>query len=89
MKGAVLGAIRFYQRALSPLKPPSCRFEPTCSTYMLQAVERFGTFHGVRLGLWRILRCHPFTRGGFDPVPEVLGARKLRAERDDETNRPD
>lgn len=73
VKRWILAAIRFYQRALSPLKPPSCRFAPTCSTYMLQAVERFGVLHGVRLGVWRILRCHPFTRGGLDPVPERLG----------------
>jgi len=62
--------IRFYQRWLSPLKPPSCRFEPTCSEYALQAVLAHGIVKGTLLGIWRILRCHPFCEGGLDPVPE-------------------
>lgn len=62
--------IRFYQRWLSPLKPPSCRFQPTCSEYALQAVLAHGIVKGTLLATWRILRCHPFCEGGLDPVPE-------------------
>jgi putative membrane protein insertion efficiency factor len=59
---------RFYQRHLSGLKPPACRFEPTCSEYAIQAVERYGLLKGSALALWRILRCHPFNPGGQDPL---------------------
>lgn len=61
--------LRFYQRAISPLLPPSCRYEPTCSEYMLQAVTKYGVAKGVWLGLKRLSRCHPFHEGGYDPVP--------------------
>ncbi len=61
--------IRGYQRALSPLLPPSCRFHPTCSDYGYEAIARYGIFKGGWLTAWRILRCNPFGRGGFDPVP--------------------
>ncbi|PLT29299.1 membrane protein insertion efficiency factor YidD [Peribacillus deserti] len=66
----LIGIIRFYQVAISPLKPPACRFYPTCSHYGLQAVKRFGPLKGGYLTLIRILKCHPFHPGGFDPVPE-------------------
>jgi putative membrane protein insertion efficiency factor len=62
--------IRFYQRFLSPLKPPTCRFHPTCSEYALRAIRDHGALKGVLLGGWRILRCNPFVEGGEDPVPE-------------------
>ncbi|MCS7222948.1 MAG: membrane protein insertion efficiency factor YidD [Armatimonadetes bacterium] len=62
--------IRLYQRFLSPLLPPSCRFQPTCSDYAIQAIERFGALRGIWLFLKRISRCHPFNEGGLDPVPE-------------------
>ncbi|MEC5187005.1 membrane protein insertion efficiency factor YidD [Geobacillus thermodenitrificans] len=62
--------IRFYQRFLSPLKPPTCRFYPTCSHYGIEAVTRFGAIKGGWLTVKRILKCHPFHPGGFDPVPE-------------------
>ena len=62
--------IRFYQRHISPHTPPSCRFQPTCSQYAVTAIERYGALKGLRLALWRILRCNPFCRGGYDPVPE-------------------
>jgi putative membrane protein insertion efficiency factor len=61
--------LRFYRRFLSPLKPPMCRFSPTCSQYAIEAIERHGIFRGSALAVWRILRCHPFCRGGHDPVP--------------------
>lgn len=57
-----------YQRFLSPLLPPACRFEPSCSRYTLAAIERYGLVRGGLMGVGRILRCHPFSKGGFDPV---------------------
>ncbi|WP_411740325.1 membrane protein insertion efficiency factor YidD [Peribacillus sp. S4] len=65
-----MGFIRFYQVAISPLKPPTCRFYPTCSHYGLEAVNRFGPIKGSWLALIRILKCHPFHPGGIDLVPE-------------------
>ena len=61
--------IRFWQRFVSPMFPPTCRFSPTCSQYGIEAVHEHGIFRGSALTVWRILRCHPFTRGGYDPVP--------------------
>ena len=61
--------IRLYQRLISPLTPPSCRFEPSCSEYGAQAILAHGVLKGSLLASWRILRCHPFCAGGFDPVP--------------------
>lgn len=70
MKVIALGLIRFYQWALSPLLPPSCRFEPSCSRYAYQAIDRFGFVRGGWLAGKRLARCHPFHPGGYDPVPE-------------------
>lgn len=64
----VSSAISFYQRHVSPLKPPSCRFYPTCSEYTRQAVERYGVIRGIAMGTRRVMRCHPFNPGGYDPV---------------------
>ena len=69
MKWLLLGLIRFYRMWLSPLKPPSCSYIPTCSEYALIAIERYGARRGGWLALRRILRCHPFHKGGYDPVP--------------------
>ncbi|WP_407059693.1 membrane protein insertion efficiency factor YidD [Geobacillus vulcani] len=66
----MIALIRFYQRFLSPLKPPTCRFYPTCSNYGIEAIRRFGALKGGWLTTKRILKCHPFHPGGFDPVPE-------------------
>jgi uncharacterized protein len=70
LKKFFISVIRFYQVVISPIKPPSCRFYPTCSHYGLEAVQRFGAFKGGWLTLKRILKCHPFHPGGIDPVPE-------------------
>ena len=66
-----LAAIRFYRRQLSPRKRrPCCRYIPTCSEYAVTAIERYGAWKGGRMALWRVLRCNPFSRRGYDPVPE-------------------
>jgi hypothetical protein len=70
MKQLAIILLKTYKYAVSPLLPPSCRFTPTCSEYTCQAIERFGFWRGTWLGLCRLLRCHPFSRGGYDPVPD-------------------
>ncbi|HCF93776.1 MAG: membrane protein insertion efficiency factor YidD [Verrucomicrobiota bacterium] len=81
MRRLVLRAITGYQRWISPLIGMHCRYVPTCSRYTAEAVERFGVIRGLCLGICRVARCHPFTEGGLDPVPEqwhwraCLGAR--------------
>lgn len=69
MKNLMLWLLRSYKQTVSPWLPPSCRFEPTCSVYMHQAIEKKGIIRGLFLGLRRLLKCHPFHAGGFDPVP--------------------
>jgi putative membrane protein insertion efficiency factor len=69
MKTVLLLLIRFYRRFISPLKPPSCRFYPTCSAYALEAVSKHGALRGGFLAFKRIMKCHPFHPGGYDPVP--------------------
>ena len=70
MKHLCIGLIRFYRRFISPIKPPCCRFTPSCSAYALEAFKKRGFFVGFGLTLWRILRCNPFGKPGYDPVPE-------------------
>lgn len=70
LRRALLGLIRFYQKYVSPMHGPCCRFVPTCSQYALEAVQKYGALKGGYLALRRILRCHPFYRGDpYDPVP--------------------
>ena len=71
MKRFLLFLIRFYRRELSHRKrKPSCRYIPTCSEYAVTAIERYGVWKGGRMAAWRLLRCNPFSKGGYDPVPE-------------------
>jgi hypothetical protein len=70
MKYIFIGLIKFYRAAISPFKPPSCRFHPTCSEYGLEAFKRFGAIKGAYLTITRISKCHPFHPGGVDLVPE-------------------
>jgi len=69
MKSAVQALLKLYKRMISPLLPPACRYVPTCSEYAAEAVALHGLFHGAALALWRLLRCNPLARGGYDPVP--------------------
>jgi putative membrane protein insertion efficiency factor len=64
----IAGTLRLYKRWISPALPSACRFYPTCSEYMCEAVEKYGTLRGIGMGLKRLARCHPFHAGGFDPV---------------------
>jgi len=63
-----LHLLQAYKRFLSPMFPPACRYVPTCSEYAMEAIDRFGVIRGSAKGLWRLLRCHPFAHGGYDPV---------------------
>ncbi|MDD5138324.1 MAG: membrane protein insertion efficiency factor YidD [Candidatus Omnitrophota bacterium] len=68
MRRVLVALIQWYQRVCSPLVPHCCRFAPSCSQYFLQAIEKYGCLRGSLLGAWRLLRCHPFSRGGHDPI---------------------
>ena len=68
LRRAGIGSIRVYRRYVSPMLPASCRYTPSCSLYTLQAIEKYGVLRGIPMGALRLLRCHPFARGGFDPV---------------------
>ncbi len=74
MSRLMIRLVRFYQRAISPYLPASCRYQPTCSQYALTALARFGALRGGWMAFTRILRCNPFSKGGFDPVPELPDA---------------
>ncbi len=75
MKRLLLAPIAAYQRLISPALPRRCRYEPTCSAYAVIAIRRFGPLRGTLLAVWRLLRCNPFSHGGFDPVPERFTLR--------------
>lgn len=69
MKKILIGLIKFYRKYISPLKSTRCPYIPTCSQYGLEAIEKYGALKGSLLAAWRILRCNPFSKGGYDPVP--------------------
>jgi len=79
MRALFLALIWLYQKLISPLLPPACRFIPSCSEYAREAVIRHGAFKGGLLASWRLLRCQPLCRGGYDPVPAVWPTDKLKA----------
>ena len=70
MRKVFVSLIRFYQKHISPAFPGKCRYQPTCSQYGIEAIEKHGAIKGGLLTLWRVLRCNPFSKGGYDPVPE-------------------
>jgi hypothetical protein len=70
VKAVVLAPLRFYRRFISPALGPRCKYHPTCSAYAVQAIERYGILRGLVLATWRVLRCNPFSHGGYDP-PEA------------------
>ena len=78
MKKIAVFFIRLYQKGISPYVPPCCRFVPTCSSYAVEALERFGFFRGMILTVGRLCRCNPFFEGGYDPVPETWDDVKRR-----------
>ncbi|MGT2895731.1 membrane protein insertion efficiency factor YidD [Streptococcus entericus] len=75
MKQLLIAPVKLYQAVLSPLLPPSCRYQPTCSSYMIEAIEKHGA-KGVLMGTARICRCHPFSAGGEDPVPDHFSLKR-------------
>jgi len=81
MRSLIKAVIQAYRWLISPLLGPSCRFYPSCSAYALEAVDRHGAFHGSWLAARRLLRCHPFNAGGYDPVPEVHACEHLKGAR--------
>ena len=83
MKQIATFCLRLYKGVVSPFLPVACRYVPTCSEYTAEAVARHGLLHGSVLGLWRILRCNPFARGGYDPVPAEKAAKSAATGRFD------
>ena len=77
----VIAPIRFYQRVISPLLPRSCKYEPSCSNYAAQAIQRYGILRGLALASWRLLRCNPWSHGGYDPVKAQTLFRRLAPRR--------
>ena len=84
----MIGLVKLYRKFISPLKPPCCRFTPTCSEYALEAFMKRGFFIGLILTVWRVLRCNPFSKGGYDPVPEK-GLRRVKIQAADEQEKPE
>lgn len=75
--------VRFYQKYISPMFPPSCRYYPTCSNYMLDAIKTHGVFKGTIMGLFRIIRCNPLQKGGYDPVPKKFSIKRNKKAQND------
>ncbi len=73
----LVGVVRIYQLTIKTILPPACRFHPSCSHYMIEALKKHGPVKGLLMGVYRILRCHPFSRGGVDPVPDTVEWRTL------------
>jgi putative membrane protein insertion efficiency factor len=88
MKYLMIGLVKLYRKFISPLKPPCCRFTPTCSEYALEAFTKRGFFIGLILTVWRVLRCNPFSKGGYDPVPEK-GLRRVKNNAENEQENPE
>lgn len=84
MKHVMIWLIRLYQKFISPIKPSCCRFTPSCSAYAIEAFSKRGFFVGLGLSIWRILRCNPFCKGGYDPVPEKRPRGKKCRKSDDD-----
>ena len=82
MKKIFILFIRFYQKFISPLFPAKCRYYPTCSQYTLKAIQEYGAIKGTYLGIKRILRCHPFHEGGYDPVPKIKNKNSEEKEKE-------
>lgn len=80
MKTILIVFIKFYKHAISPYLPKACRFTPTCSIYAIEAIQRFGAIRGTLLAAYRVLRCNPFCRGGYDPVPERFTFKRQQEE---------
>lgn len=83
MKNILISLVHGYQRFISPLFPPTCRYYPTCSSYMVTALKKHGAFKGAVMGIARILRCHPFVKGGYDPVPDHFTIFRNKDARDE------
>ena len=81
IKKALLYMIKGYQNYISPKWGPHCRYTPTCSRYAYEAIQRFGALRGFLLAAWRVLRCNPFSMGGYDPVPREFSLKRNRKER--------
>ena len=78
MKTILIVFIKFYRHAISPWLPGACRFSPSCSVYAIEAISKFGAIRGSLLSIYRILRCNPFCRGGYDPVPEKFTFKRVQ-----------
>ena len=89
MKTILIVFIKFYRTVISPLFPDSCRFYPSCSQYAIEAIGKFGAIKGMALAMYRILRCNPFCRGGYDPVPEKFTFKRVTQEKIDEEEKHD
>lgn len=83
LKKIFIALIKYYQKYISPAFPPTCRYQPTCSTYMIEAINRHGSLKGIIMGISRILRCHPLVKGGYDPVPNHFTIKRFHENKDE------
>ena len=83
MKHIAIALVRLYRKFISPILPDSCRFTPSCSQYAIEAIDKFGAIRGTILATYRILRCNPFCRGGYDPVPDKFTFKRQELKYDD------